>query len=94
MEQSFKIRNGLGINSDYGILHSYLNDRDIKFIEEHSNLQKVSSSLFLTHNNKNLNFFIKDNLLFLFGTDLRYGKNYYEVELDTIFEIEIPEDDF
>jgi hypothetical protein len=93
-EKSFKVRNATGINSDFGTIQIYLDELDMNLIEQKSNLTRLTPSMFQTHNQKRLNYSISNNLLFLYGTDLRYGKAYYEIELDSIFEIEIPKDDF
>jgi len=93
-ELSFKIRNSTGINSSFGTIQTYLNESDIELIEQKSNLTRLAPSMFQTYNLKRLNYSISNNLLFLYGTDLRYGKDYYEIELDSIYEIIIPKDDF
>jgi len=91
---AIKIKNSTGINSDFGTLQKYLDELDIITIEENSKLLRITPSMFQTYKKKRLNYSISDNLLFLYGTDLRYGKDYYEIELDSVYEIEIPKNDF
>lgn len=93
-ELSLKIKSSTGINSSFGTIETYLDELDINLIEQKSKLTRLSPSMFQTYNRKRLNYSISNNLLFLYGTDLRYGKDYYEIELDSIYEIEIPKDDF
>lgn len=88
------IRNSVGINSSIGNLKPYLTKEDFITIYEKSNFQIVRSSTVHTQKNKRINYYIQDNYLFLFGIDIRYSPNYYQIELESVYEIQIPEDDF
>jgi len=93
-QQNIPVRSATGINSNFATVKQYLFEEDIEQIEDKSNLHKLTPSTFQTSSHKRLNFFIQENNLILFGTDLRYGKNHYEIDLDSIYGIEIPKDDF
>jgi len=88
------IRNSVGINSSIGNLKPYLTKEDFVTIFEKSNFQIVRSSTVQTQKSKRINYYIQDNYLFLFGIDIRYSPNHYQIELESVYEIQIPEDDF
>lgn len=88
------IRNSVSINSSIGNLKPYLTKEDFITIYEKSDFQIVRSSAVQTQKNKRINYYIQDNYLFLFGIDIRYSPNHYQIELESVYEIQIPEDDF
>jgi hypothetical protein len=88
------IRNIVGINSSIGNIKPFINKDDFIKIYEKSNFQIIRSSTVMTQKNKRINYYIQDNYLFLFGVDLKYSPNHYQIELESIFEINIPKDDF
>lgn len=91
---SIPIHKSVGINSSIGNLKPYLTKDDFIKIYEKSNFQIVRSSTVQTQKKKRINYYIQDNYLFLFGVDIRYSPNHYQIELESVYEIQYPKDDF
>jgi len=94
---NLKIKKATLPNSNISTIKPYLHQRDftqISNLSEFKILPNLKTKIFQTKNNLNLNYVTKDNYLFIFGTDLRSGKDYYKIDLESVFEIKRPDYDF
>lgn len=96
-ELNFTIKNATGINSAIGTIKPFINESDflkIAQFSEFDEIKNLKSKNYLTRNQYRINYSIVKNYLLIFGVDLRYGKDYYRIDLESAFEIKRPKNDF
>jgi hypothetical protein len=96
-EVILKIKSATGINSGIGNLKPFLMEKDFLDITEFSQFKEIKYFETINHqtrNNLRINYTIIEKYLLIFGVDLRYGENFYRVDLESVFEINKPEHDF
>lgn len=92
-----EIKKATSPNAAIGGIKNYLEESDygrICSLSKFKLIPNIKSKIYQTKNNLRISYSTTDNYLFIFGTDLRYGKEYYRIDLESVFEIERPNYDF
>jgi hypothetical protein len=88
------IKKSTGVSAAIGIIKPFLSNDDFNQVVTNCKFQKIGnplSNIYTTENGLRINYTIQDNYLIIFGAKLEYGKSNFRVDLDSIYEIELPD---
>lgn len=94
---NFKIKKATGYDSEIETVMPFISQSDFEEISTFSLIQIIRHLHWTeqkTQRGLRINYLITGKYLLIFGVDLRYGQNYYRIDLESVYEITKPENDF
>lgn len=94
---TLQLKSATGYDSGIETIRPFLSQEDFQGITEFSQFREIkhpNATDYKTWQNQKINYSIVGKYLLLFGVDIRYTPAYCRIDMETVFEINKPENDF